>query len=148
MLGGGPNHDRLGFRYWENPGAFNEYLVPGATGRFLAYWTAFARAGFAFITSPELVALSAGEAIAPRRDIPKAARRFIWRLAIFYGLGSFFIGIIVPSNDSRLLSPDSNASASPFVIGIQRAGIQGLDHAINAAILTSKYYDQTHESES
>jgi amino acid transporter len=112
-------------------------LVPGPTGRFLAFWTAFARAGFAFITSPELIALSAGEAIAPRRNIPKAARRFIWRLAVFYGLGSFCIGVIVPSDDPRLLSPESNANASPFVIGIQRAGIRGLDHAINAAILTS-----------
>ena len=24
MLGGGPDHDRKGFRYWENPGAFTE----------------------------------------------------------------------------------------------------------------------------
>jgi amino acid transporter len=43
----------------------------------LAYWTAFVRAGFAFITSPELIALAAGETIAPRRNIPKAAGRFI-----------------------------------------------------------------------
>ncbi|KAF2260184.1 proline-specific permease-like protein [Lojkania enalia] len=140
MLDGSPNDQgRLGFRYWNNPGAFNEYLVPGNTGKFLAYWTAFVRAGFAFITSPELIALAAGETIAPRRNIPKAARRFVWRLAIFYGFGSFIIGVIVPSNDDRLLSPDSNASASPFVIGIARAGIGGLNHAINAAILTSAW---------
>jgi yeast amino acid transporter len=105
----------------------------------LAYWTAFVRAGFAFITSPELIALAAGETIAPRRNIPKAARRFVWRLAIFYGFGSFIIGVIVPSDDPRLLSPDSNATASPFVIGITRAGIGGLNHAINAAILTSAW---------
>ena len=24
-LGGGPDHDRIGFRYWNNPGAFNQY---------------------------------------------------------------------------------------------------------------------------
>ncbi|KAF2187613.1 proline-specific permease-like protein [Zopfia rhizophila CBS 207.26] len=140
MLGGSPNDQgRLGFRYWNDPGAFNPYLVGGSTGRFLAYWTAFVRAGFAFITSPELIALAAGETIAPRRNIPKAARRFVWRLAIFYGFGSFIIGVIVPSNDDRLLSPDSNATASPFVIGIARAGIKGLNHVINAAILTSAW---------
>ncbi|KAK4902066.1 hypothetical protein LTR27_000968 [Elasticomyces elasticus] len=141
FFGGGPDHDRLGFRYWEplNPGAFKPYLVEGNTGRFLAYWTAFVRAGFAFILSPELIALAAGETVAPRRNIPKAARRYVWRLALFYGLGSLAIGVIVPYNDSRLLSPDSNASASPFVIGIQRAGIQGLNHVINAAILTSAW---------
>lgn len=105
----------------------------------MAFWTAFVRAGFAFITSPELIALSAGETIAPRRNIPKAAGRFVWRLAIFYGFGSFIIGVIVPSNDPQLLSGSSNASASPFVIGIQRAGIGGLNHAINAAVLTSAW---------
>jgi len=140
FFGGGPEqHSRLGFRYWNNPGAFTPYLVPGDTGKFLGYWTAFVRAGFAFITSPELIALAAGETVAPRRNIPKAARRFIWRLAIFYGVASLVIGVIVPSDDPRLLSPDSNASASPFVIGIQNAGIPVLNHIINAAILTSAW---------
>lgn len=140
MLGGSPNDQgRVGFRYWNDPGAFKPYLVDGSTGRFLGYWTAFVRAGFAFIVSPELIALAAGETIAPRRNIPKAARRFIWRLAFFYGLGSLIIGVITPSDDRRLLSPDSNATASPFVIGIARAGIKGLNHVINAAVLTSAW---------
>ncbi|KAK4545741.1 hypothetical protein LTR36_002695 [Oleoguttula mirabilis] len=141
FFGGGPDEGRLGFRYWKpnNPGAFNPYLVGGSTGRFLAYWTAFVRAGFAFITSPELIALAAGETVAPRRNIPKAARRYVWRLALFYGFGSLAIGVIVPFNNNQLLSPTSNASASPFVIGIQLAGIPILNHIINAAILTSAW---------
>ncbi|OTA92716.1 hypothetical protein M434DRAFT_396275 [Hypoxylon sp. CO27-5] len=140
FFGGGPNHDPLYFRYWQDPpGAFVPYLVQGNTGRFLAYWTAFVRAGFSFITSPELIALSAGETVAPRRNIPKAARRFVWRLAIFYGLGSLVIGVIVPNDDPQLLSGHSNASASPYVIGIARAGIKGLNHVINAAVLTSAW---------
>ena len=77
--------------------------------------------------------------MAPRRNIPKAARRFVWRLAIFYGLGSLAIGVIVPRTNKRLLSPSSNAAASPFVIGIQLAGIHVLNHIINAAILTSAW---------
>ncbi|KAI1770097.1 proline-specific permease [Hypoxylon cercidicola] len=140
FFGGGPSHDPLYFRYWRDPpGAFVPYLVGGSTGRFLAYWTALVRAGFSFITSPELIALSAGETVAPRRNIPKAARRFVWRLAIFYGLGSLVIGVVVPNDDPRLLSGDSNASASPYVIGIARAGIRGLNHVINAAVLTSAW---------
>ncbi|KAF1840423.1 proline-specific permease-like protein [Cucurbitaria berberidis CBS 394.84] len=140
MLGGSPNDQgRLGFRYWNNPGAFTPFIASGNSGRFLAFWTAFVRAGFAFITSPELIALSAGETIAPRRNIPKAAGRFVYRLAIFYGFGSFIIGVIVPSDDPRLLSGKGNASASPFVIGIQRAGIVGLNHVVNAAVLTSAW---------
>jgi len=138
FFGGGPNHDRLGFRYWQRPGAFKEYMAPGNTGKFLAFWHAFVKAGFAFITSPELIAIAAGETVDPRRNIPKAARRFIWRLAIFYGLASLIIGIIIPSDEPRLLGA-SNASASPFVLGIQRAGIGGLNHAINGAVLTSAW---------
>jgi len=139
MAGGGPTHDAIGFRYWNNPGAFKEYLTPGAAGRFLAFWTAFVRAGFSFITSPELIGMAAGETVAPRRNIPKAARRFLWRLAVFYGVSSLIIGALVSSDDDRLLSPESNASASPWVIGIQDAGIKGLNHVINAAILTSAW---------
>ncbi|KAK7755416.1 hypothetical protein SLS62_002643 [Diatrype stigma] len=140
MLGGGPDHVRTGFLYWQQPGAFVPYLVPAVgLSRFLGYWTAFVKAGFAFVTSPELIALSAGETVAPRRNIPKAARRFVWRLAVFYGCGSLIIGVLVPSDEPQLLSGSSNASASPFVLGIQRAGIKGLNHVINAAILTSAW---------
>lgn len=139
MLGGGPNHHRIGFLYWQDPGAWKEYVATGSAGRFLAYWTAFVRAGFSFITSPELIGLAAGETVAPRRNLPKAARRFLGRLAIFYGVSTLIIGVIVPSDDPNLLSAESNANASPWVIGIQRAGIGGLNHVINAAILTSAW---------
>ncbi|TGJ84597.1 hypothetical protein E0Z10_g4164 [Xylaria hypoxylon] len=140
FFGGGPNHDPLYFKNWQDPpGAFVPYIGEGSWGRFLAFWTALARAGFSFITSPELIALSAGETVAPRRNIPKAARRFVWRLAVFYGFGSLVIGILVPNNNDQLLGGASNASASPFVIGIQKAGIPVLNHIINAAILTSAW---------
>ena len=139
FFGGSPDQGRLGFTYWKNPGAFIPYMATGTTGGFLAYWTATVRAGFAFVTSPELVALAGGETVAPRYNIPKAANRFVWRLLFFYGFGALIVGVIVPSNDPRLLSPQSNASASPFVIGIQRAGIKGLNHVINGAILTSAW---------
>lgn len=73
---------------------------------------------------------------APRRNIPKASRRFVHRLAFFYILGTLVISVIVASNDDLLLhgvnSGKADAGASPFVIGIKRAGIQGLDHVVNA----------------
>ncbi|KAK2595203.1 hypothetical protein QQS21_007056 [Conoideocrella luteorostrata] len=144
FFGGAPaSKGVLGFHHWKYAGSFVDYKVAGPTGRFLGYWHAFVTAGFAFITSPELIAIAAGETIAPRRNIPKAARRFIWRLAIFYGLGSLVIGVIVPSDDPTLLGANkdgkADASASPFVIGIQNAGIPVLNHIINAAVLTSAW---------
>ncbi|KAF4979977.1 hypothetical protein FZEAL_3931 [Fusarium zealandicum] len=141
FFGGGPNQDSVrGFTYWKNPRAFKEFGAKGSTGHFLAYWSAFISAGFAFITSPELIAISAGEAVAARRNIPKAARRFIWRHAIFYGISSLLIGILVSSDDKQLLgATTSDASASPFVIGIQHVGIKCLENIINAAVLTSSW---------
>ncbi|RSL89228.1 hypothetical protein CDV31_015923 [Fusarium ambrosium] len=37
-LGGGPNHKRSGFQYWNDSGAFKEYLLEGSLGRFLGLW--------------------------------------------------------------------------------------------------------------
>ena len=37
-LGGGPDGDRKGFRYWRNPGAFKPYLSTGDWGNFLGLW--------------------------------------------------------------------------------------------------------------
>ncbi|CAK7896042.1 probable lysine/arginine permease Can2p [[Candida] anglica] len=137
FFGGAPTHDRLGFRYWKTPGAFHDHLVAGNTGRFLGVWTALVKSGFAFICSPELVSVCGAESVSPRRNIPKAANRFIYRLAFFYVCGTLVIGVIVPYNNARLMQGGSDASASPFVIGIKNAGIPVLDHIINAVILTS-----------
>ncbi|EPY51048.1 proline specific permease [Schizosaccharomyces cryophilus OY26] len=141
FFGGTPNHDRLGFRYWKNGLAFREYLVKGSSGRFCGFWSAVIKSGFSFILSPELITIASGETEAPRRNIPKATSRFIYRLAFFYILGTLSIGVIVSSQDHRLLSAvskgSSNAAASPFVIGIENAGIHVLNHIINAVILTS-----------
>lgn len=145
FFGGGPNHDRLGFRYWKSPGAFAEpYLVSNNnTGHFLAFWTALIKSAFSFVFAPELITTAAGEAVAPRRNIPKATKRFIYRLFAFYILGSLVIGVTVAYNDKNLLQGVQNggagAGASPFVVGIQNAGIAGLNHVINAAILISAF---------
>ncbi|KAL4946739.1 proline-specific permease [Aspergillus oleicola] len=143
FFGGGPNHDRLGFRFWQDPGAFKPYLVEGDTGKFLAFWTAFIRSGFSFIFSPELITTAAGEVEAPRRNIPKATKRFIYRVFTFYILGSLVIGVTVASNDKTLVAGveagESGGGASPFVIAISNAGIGGLNHVVNAAILISAW---------
>ena len=47
-LGGTPKGDRIGFRYWKNPGPMREYLHTGALGRFLAFWKVFIQATFRY----------------------------------------------------------------------------------------------------
>ena len=57
-LGGGPDHDRLGFRFWKHPGPFVQYNgIAGAKGRFLGWWAVMTQAAFSFIGT-EIVAVS------------------------------------------------------------------------------------------
>lgn len=141
-LGGGPTGDRLGFRYWQDPGAFREYeeperdlLIEGDIGRFFSFLSAFVTSVFAY-SGCELVGITFPECSRPRKAIPKAIYLTFYRIVIFYSLNILLLGMCVPFNDERLLGASgTTASASPFVIAIFNAQIRGLDHLINAAIL-------------
>ncbi|THH11555.1 hypothetical protein EW145_g585 [Phellinidium pouzarii] len=138
-LGGGPNHDRIGFRYWKNPGPFVQFDdISGNTGKFLGWWAVMTQAAFSFIGT-EIVAIAAGEAKNPRRNLPKAIKRVYIRILLFYIGGTIIIGLLVPSNDPNLNLNSGTAAGSPFVIAIQKAGIKGLPSVINAALLTSAW---------
>ncbi|KZP32378.1 amino acid permease [Athelia psychrophila] len=138
-LGGGPNHDRLGFRYWKNPGPFVHYKdIPGTKGQFLGWWGVMTQAAFSFIGT-EITAIAAGEAKNPRKNLPKAIKRVYIRILLFYIGGVTVIGLLVPSNDPGLKLTTGTAAASPFVIAIKNAGIKGLPSVINAALLTSAW---------
>ncbi|KAI0469854.1 histidine permease [Xylariaceae sp. FL0804] len=135
--GGGPDRDRLGFWYWEHPGAANTYLAGGNTGRFVALLSTLVLSVFPFTFAPELLVATGGEMESPRRNLPTAARRYFWRLIIFYIGCVLAIGILAPSNDPRLTNGGAGAGSSAFVVGIKNAGIHGLDSVINAGIIIS-----------
>ncbi|OBA19149.1 hypothetical protein METBIDRAFT_79706 [Metschnikowia bicuspidata var. bicuspidata NRRL YB-4993] len=141
-LGGAPTHDRLGFRFWQDPGAFKYYedasrniLITGDKGRFLSFLSVLVTATFAY-TGSELVGITFAECARPRQAIPKAIKLTFYRILFFYILSILFLGMCVAYNDPLLLGASgSTASASPFVIAIKNAKIDGLDHVINACIL-------------
>ena len=136
-LGGAPGQSRLGFHYWKAPyAAMKQYVGKGDVGRFAGLFATLANASFSY-GGVEMVAVAAGEAENPRKNIPKAVRRVFWRILFFYVLGSLAIGVIVSSNDPGLLNGGAGAKSSPWVIGIVRAGIPVLPSIINAVILTS-----------
>lgn len=139
MLGGGPSGERLGFKYWEDPGATKAYLVEGHGGRFTAFLYALVFSGFSFFFGPELIILTGGEIRHPRKNLRIAARRYFYRLLVFYVLGSLAIGATCKSTAEGLTSGAGNADASPWVIAIRDAGIKGLPSVVNAGILTSAW---------
>ncbi|KAJ5088422.1 hypothetical protein N7456_012038 [Penicillium angulare] len=135
-LGGGPNHYRSGFSYWD-PNAFKEYLVNGDKGRLLGWWACMCQACFAY-TGTEVVGMTFGETPNPRKNIPKAVKQTFWRIGSFYVIGVLVLGMAVPSDDPRLLGAteaSTSAAASPFVVAIRNAGISVLPDIINASLL-------------
>ncbi|KKK25402.1 putative proline permease [Aspergillus ochraceoroseus] len=139
MLGGNPNHDRYGFRHWKR-GVMYEFYTDGDLGRFLGWLNVVIYAGFS-VAGPDLPALAAGEIQNPRFTIPRVVKMIFYRIIAFYVIGSLAVGIICDPQDPRLLEALNNGSegsaASPWVIGIQNLGIQGLPDLINVLILLS-----------
>ncbi|QDS73166.1 hypothetical protein FKW77_002176 [Venturia effusa] len=136
--GGGPDHTSIGFRYWRHPGPFVQYLsIPGALGRFAGFWTTLNNALYAY-SGIDTVTVAACEVKNPRRAIPAAAKKIFIRIALFYIMTIFMVGLVVPSDDPNLLASSGTAS-SPFVIAASRAGIKVVPSIINAIILTSAW---------
>ncbi|OJJ56712.1 hypothetical protein ASPSYDRAFT_1152454 [Aspergillus sydowii CBS 593.65] len=143
MVGGNPDKDPYGFRYWRDPGSFVEYLVPGDTGRFLGLLSCIIQGSFTMV-GPEFISMAAGEAENPRRLINKAFISFVWRLMFFFIGGALCIGIVIPYDDPKLAavtsSEDSSSgtgAASPYVISMINFGIKGVPDLVNALIMTS-----------
>lgn len=140
-LGGAPNHQRLGFQYWKNPGLF---VVAGleprypALDNFLGILSVIAQAAFAY-QGIEIVAVAASETENPRRNIAKAIRRVFYRILVFYILGVFIAGLIVPSDNPDLLAGTGFSAKSPFVIAMQISGIRVLPAIANAGFITSAF---------
>ncbi|SCU81645.1 LADA_0C00254g1_1 [Lachancea dasiensis] len=135
----------VGFRYWSHPGPWGDgivysdgYQTPGLSlRRFLGWLSSLVSAAFTF-QGTELVGISAGESANPRRSLPRAVNKVIFRISLFFIGSVFFVGLLVPYNDPRYQSDSSDYIAqSPFVIAIENSGTQVLPHIFNAVILTT-----------
>ncbi|KAJ9626278.1 histidine permease [Taxawa tesnikishii (nom. ined.)] len=126
--GGGPHGGYIGGRYWHDPGAFNH--------GFKGLCSVFVTAAFAF-AGTELVGLAAAETANPRKSLPTAVKQVFWRICLFYIVSLTLVGLLVPYTNDRLLngSSSADATASPFVIAIENAGISGLPSVMNVVIM-------------
>ncbi|KAJ2987121.1 hypothetical protein NUW58_g4679 [Xylaria curta] len=108
-IGGAPGDGYVGGRYWTDPGAFHN--------GFKGLCSVFVTAAFAF-AGTELVGLAAAETANPRKSLPTAIKQVFWRITLFYVVALTLI-----------------AMASPFVIAIEKAGIEILPSVMNVVIL-------------
>lgn len=126
----------IGFKHWNDPGPFSEYLVTGGIGKFVGFWAVMIQASVAY-QGAELVGVGAGEARDPRKTVPQAIRVTFWGIMGLFVSTMLLITMIVPANDPNLLNDSSDASASPLVIAAKRAGVKVLPDIINAVLLTA-----------
>lgn len=144
MVGGNPQGDAYGFRHWQKPGAWVEYIDTGDLGRFEGFLASLWAASFC-VVGPEYISMVAAEAKRPRIYIKNAFKTVYIRFAIFFIGGALAVGIILPSNDKTLVSifitgtgeGSGTAAASPYVIAMQNLGVSGLPHLVNALLVTS-----------
>lgn len=73
----------------------------------------------------------------PRRWPRLTSLAVFYRILFFYICGITIVGMLVPSDDPRLLQSKGTAASSPFVLAFNRAGISVLPSIINAGVLTS-----------
>ncbi|KAJ5794961.1 Amino acid/polyamine transporter I [Penicillium paradoxum] len=136
-LGGGPDHDMRGFRYWSYPGAFganhsnnNELLE-----KFYITCSTMSSATFAYIGSER-----AGMAHFPnvRKATSKALKNTFYRIMVFHLLAITLLGMIVPQDTMSVAfnrHASHEAAASAFVAALYLAGISVLPDLLNACIL-------------
>ncbi|KAI9739680.1 MAG: General amino acid permease [Cirrosporium novae-zelandiae] len=138
--------DYIGFRYWKDPGPF----ANGING----FGKVFVLAAV-YYAGAEMIGITAGESINPRRDVPKAIKQTFWRIVIVY-LGTLFFfgqsyllppnlkeenllttstGIICPSNSTDLLNATSKTASSPITIALVNAGWSSAGDLVNAVMI-------------
>ncbi|EST07115.1 Amino acid permease/ SLC12A domain protein [Kalmanozyma brasiliensis GHG001] len=137
-LGGIPGVERIGFRYWNTPGPFVEYIGTGPWGRLLGFWSVMTSAVYSF-AGCESLAMAAAETRNPGRTIPRACKRVFFRIVLFYMLAVLVVGMLVASDDDRLNDYSGTAAQSPFVIAVSAAGYSAVGSVINAIVITSAW---------
>ncbi|KAL5356622.1 amino acid permease/ SLC12A domain-containing protein [Aspergillus floccosus] len=133
-LGGGPDRDRKGFKYWSNPGAFAG--DPTALGRLRAICRTIPSAMFAYLGS-ELIGINILQTRNPRRAAVHGIKLTFYRILAFNIVAVTLLGMLVPF-DTDMLNVFGDADrvpASAFILAIQMANVPVLPHILNACLL-------------
>jgi L-asparagine transporter-like permease len=121
-----PGHAAVGTH---NIGSHGGFLPHGLSGLGLAFVFVI----FSYIGT-EVVAVTAAESENPTRDIPRAARRMVLRLALFYCLAIAVVVTIVPWTQT---AKGGDVTASPFVRLFDIAGVPAAAGVMNFVVLTA-----------
>nr|WP_306463199.1 amino acid permease [Solihabitans fulvus] len=104
-----------------------------APGGVAGLWLAMTVVTFSYLGT-EAVALTAAESRDPARDVPRAARRMVFRLGLFYLLGISVVVAIVPWPEAAVAD---GVAQSPFVRLFTAAGVPAAAGIMNFVVLTA-----------
>lgn len=127
--GAGPDHEFVGFKYWDSSksrgqltygpfrptfdlkdeGTGSNEGIGGNLGNFLSVITATLISCYSY-NGTEIPCIVAGEVVNPRKALKSASKQAFWRIAFFYILSVFIIGLNIYSGDPRLLRYMTNKS--------------------------------------
>ncbi|KAL4896000.1 amino acid permease/ SLC12A domain-containing protein [Aspergillus ambiguus] len=134
-LGGGPDRDVKGFKYWIDPGAFAGDTT--AFGRLRAICRTIPSAMFAYLGS-ELIGINILHTRNPRRAAVHAIKLTFYRILAFNIAAVTLLGMLVPFDTISIDIPGNDPNrvpASAFVLAIQIAKLPVLPHLLNACLL-------------
>ena len=141
MVGGNPQGDAYGFRYWSNGNAFqgNSYPNPNhpSLGKFEGFLSCLWSASFT-VVGPEYISMVAAEAKRPRVYIKTAFKTVYFRFGLFFIGGALAAGIACASYWKDLEGVvaggegSGTAGASPYVIAMEHLKVKILPHIVNA----------------
>ncbi|PYH48857.1 putative amino acid permease [Aspergillus saccharolyticus JOP 1030-1] len=136
-LGGGPKHDKKGFRYWSYPGAFAQHSGKEAAGILRAVFRTVPSATLAYLGS-ELMGITILRTHNPREAAGQAIESNCYRILAVNIVNVALLGLLVPSDAHALAlgqTPDKPRPASAFVTIAQYTGWSQLPHILNAFLL-------------
>lgn len=122
-----PQHPATGFGNLVNDGGF---MPNGVEGLLLAMVFVI----FSFVGT-EVVSVAAAESKDPAKDVPKATKNMVYRLALFYVLAITIVLTVSPWTQTAQVGSD--ITASPFVTVFASAGIPAAATIMNFVVLTA-----------
>ena len=121
-----PSQPSPGLEYWTEPLGFAPNGLSGV-------WLAMVTVVFSYMGT-EALSMTAAESRRPDRDIPRATRRTVFRLALFYLLT---IAVIISLQPADQADADSGLTESPFVSALGAVGLPAAATIINLVVLVA-----------
>ncbi|KAL4931290.1 putative proline permease [Aspergillus undulatus] len=127
-----------GFEYWNDPGAFNQFLLRGDTGRLLGLLYCLLCSTITFVFIPELTVQRAEQHDSePGNSIFRSARNGNIVMFILHIMSALATTTMSPYDDQRLTNDRMGQGLSPFVIGMDDSQIKLLPALVTGLIFLS-----------